>query len=125
MNPNKPKTQQRLLWAAILLLALAFGAAGSAKLAGATQMVAIFEQIGFGQNFRLFTGVIELLGVVLLLLPVSRFFGALWLGGSMLGAIATHLLLIGGSPLPAMLLGALAAWVAFAARPQALRRSVQ
>lgn len=113
--------RNRTLWGVRILLALAFGAAGAAKLAGVPQMVSNFEAMGFGQWFRYFTGAVELLGVVLILLPRTSFFGGLWLGGTMVGAVVTHLFLIGGSPIPAMVLGALCATVAWTQRPSGLR----
>ncbi len=113
--------KSRTLWGVRILLALAFTAAGTAKLAGVPMLVAEFEAIGFGQWFRYFTGAVELLGVVLVLVPRTAFFGGLWLGGTMVGAVATHLLLIGGSPVPAIVLGALSAVVAYSLRPAPFR----
>ena len=55
-------TQNRIVWGVRILLALAFGAAGAAKLAGVPQMVATFEAIGIGQWFQYVTGGIEVLG---------------------------------------------------------------
>jgi uncharacterized membrane protein YphA (DoxX/SURF4 family) len=100
-----------------VLLALAFGAAGIAKLAGVAQMVQVFDAIGFGQWLRYVTGAVELLGVVLLLVPATAFFGAALLTATMVCAVATHLALIGGSPVPALVLGALSAFVAWRQRP--------
>lgn len=114
----------RAVWGIRILLAMIFCAAGAAKLAGVPQMVASFEAIGFGQWFRYVTGVVELLGVVLLLVPRTGFFGGLWLGGAMVGAVATHLFLIGGSAVPAMVLGALCATVVYNLRPADPTRSV-
>ncbi len=42
--------KNRAIWGVRILLALAFGAAGSAKLAGVEQMVATFEAIGWGRD---------------------------------------------------------------------------
>lgn len=105
-------TQTRILWAVRLLLALAFGAAGSAKLMGAPMMVDIFTHIGVGQWFRHVTGAVEVTGVVLLLVPSTGLLGALLLGATMVCAVGTHLAVIGGSPIPAIVLGALCAFVA-------------
>lgn len=102
------KTQLRVLWGVRILLALAFGAAGIAKLLGAEPMVAVFDQIGFGQWFRYVTGAVELAGAVALLIPMTAFLAALMLAATMACAILTHLLLIGGSPVPAMVLFTLA-----------------
>ena len=51
-------TRRRIVWGVRVLLALAFGAAGAAKLAGAQQMVQVFDAIGFGQWFRYLTGLV-------------------------------------------------------------------
>ena len=114
LSPAAPSvTQRRIVWGIRVLLALAFGAAGIAKLAGAAQMVQVFDAIGFGQWFRYLTGAVEVVGVVLLLVPYTGFLGALLLSATMVGAVATHVALIGGSPLPALVLGLLSAFVAW------------
>ncbi|MCK9397668.1 MAG: DoxX family protein [Methylobacter sp.] len=110
-------TQRRIVWGVRILLALAFGAAGGAKLAGAPQMIQVFEAIGVGQWFRYLTGAIEVAGVLLLLAPSAGFFGGLLLSATMIGGVATHLVVIGGSPVPAMVLGLLSAFVAWRLKP--------
>uniref|UniRef100_C5CRG4 DoxX family protein n=1 Tax=Variovorax paradoxus (strain S110) TaxID=543728 RepID=C5CRG4_VARPS len=109
--------QRRIVWGVRILLALAFGAAGLAKLAGVPQMVQVFEAVGFGQWFRYVTGVVEVGGAVLLLVPATGFIGGLLLTATMAGAVATHLVLIGGSPAPAVVLLLLSAFVAWRLRP--------
>lgn len=109
--------QHRIVWGVRILLALAFAGAGVSKLMGVPQMVEVFEHIGIGQWFRYLTGLIEVTGVILLLIPSSGFFAGLLLGGIMVGAVATHLLVIGGSPVPALVLGALCAFVVYRLRP--------
>jgi putative oxidoreductase len=110
-------TQRRVLWGVRVLLALAFAAAGAAKLAGVPQMIQVFDAIGAGQWFRYLTGAVEIVGAVLILIPSAGFFGALLLAATMVGAVATHLVLIGGSPMPAVVLGVLSAFVAWRLRP--------
>lgn len=107
----------RILWALRLLLALAFGAAGAAKLAGVPQMIHIFELIGIGQWFRYVTGVVEVTGAILLLVPPTGFLGGLLLAVTMVFGIATHLLVIGGSAVPAIVLALLSGFVAYRLRP--------
>jgi hypothetical protein len=110
-------TQRRIVWGVRVLLALAFGAAGAAKLAGVPQMIQVFDAIGAGQWFRYLTGAVEIMGAVLILIPAAGFFGALLLAATMVGAVATHLVLIGGSAVPAAVLGLLSAFVAWRLRP--------
>lgn len=106
-------TQSRIVWGVRAILALAFLAAGGSKLAGAAAMVEVFDKIGAGQGFRLVVGAIEVFGAALLLMPRTGLAGALWLGGTMVGAVATHLFVIGGSPIPAVVLGLLCTFVAW------------
>ncbi|KQU82856.1 DoxX family protein [Variovorax sp. Root318D1] len=110
-------TQRRIVWGLRILLALAFGAAGIAKLSGAPQMVQVFEAIGFGQWFRYVTGVVEVGGAVLLLVPATGFLGGLLMAVTMVFGVATHLVLIGGNPAPAMVLALLSAFVTWRLRP--------
>jgi putative oxidoreductase len=73
-------------------------------------MVAFFEAIGVGQWFRYVAGLVEVVSAVALLLPSLAPFGALLLASTMVGAIATHLMIVGGSPARPgpLLLGSLA-----------------
>ncbi|MCA1583338.1 MAG: DoxX family protein [Acidobacteria bacterium] len=100
------------LWTLQVLLALAFIFAGSGKLLGNPQMVALFDAIGIGQWFRYLTGVLEILRAVLLLVPGRAFLGAALLACVMLGAVATHLLILGDSPLVPLVLLLLALTIA-------------
>lgn len=72
--------------------------AGIAKLAGADPMVATFDQIGIGQWFRYVTGGLEVACAILLLIPRVAVIGAALLAVTMVGAIVTHVFIIGGSP---------------------------
>jgi uncharacterized membrane protein YphA (DoxX/SURF4 family) len=94
-------------WTVQGILAAAFLAAGSAKLAGVPYMVDLFAQIGLGQWFRVVTGAVEVTGAVALLVPGLAPIGALWLGATMVGAVTTHLFVLHTSPVPAIVLGLL------------------
>ncbi|MBN8758404.1 MULTISPECIES: DoxX family protein [Variovorax] len=110
-------TQRRIVWGVRILLAVAFGAAGTSKLAGVPQMVQVFDAIGFGQWFRYLTGLVEIGGALLLLVPATGFLGGLLLAATMVCAVATHLVLIGGNPAPAVVLALLSGFVAWRLRP--------
>ncbi len=105
-------------WTLQGIIAAAFLAAGAAKLAGVPFMVDLFEQIGIGQWFRVLTGVVEVVGAVALLVPGLASLGALWLGGTMIGAVATHVLVLHTSPVPAIVLGVLNALVVYLRRDE-------
>ena len=116
--PARPYWTLAALWLVRGLLALAFVAAGGAKLYGVPMLVEEFQHIGLGQWFRYFTGGLEILGAILLLLPRKAALGALLLICIMTGAVITHLFVVGGSPVPAIILLALNALVAYAERGQ-------
>ncbi|KIU46719.1 MULTISPECIES: DoxX family protein [Bradyrhizobium] len=106
------------LWVVRGVLALAFAAAGAAKLYGVPMLVEEFEHLGLGQWFRYFTGSLELIGAILILLPPVVAFGGVLLSCIMVGATISHLFVIGGSPVPALVLLTLSAIVAYAKRSQ-------
>ena len=105
-------------WTLQGIIAAAFLAAGFAKLAGVPFMVELFEQLGLGQWFRVATGVVEVTGAVALLIPGLASIGALWLGGTMVGAVTTHLFVLHTSPAPAIVLGLLNAVVVYLRRDE-------
>ena len=113
-----PRWKSAGLWVVRGVLAFAFVAAGGAKLYGVPMLVDEFQHIGLGQWFRHVTGGLELLGAILLLLPQKAALGALLLICIMIGAMITHLFVIGGSPVPAIVLLALNAIVVYAKRDQ-------
>jgi uncharacterized membrane protein YphA (DoxX/SURF4 family) len=106
------------LWLTQVAVAGMFLLSGGLKLAGAPQLVALFDAIGIGQWFRYVTGSIEVVSGAALLVPSLAPFGALVLVPTMVGAIVTHLFIVGGSAVPAtvLLTGSLA--IAWARRDQ-------
>jgi uncharacterized membrane protein YphA (DoxX/SURF4 family) len=104
------------------LVALAFIAAGLAKLAGAAMMVATFERIGLGQWFRYVTGVIEIGAAILLFIPGRTAHGAALLVCTMIGAVIAHVTVIGPTAVPALVLGTLSAVILYLNRAQLTAR---
>ncbi len=101
------------------LLTLAFVGAGLAKLAGVDMMVATYDAIGVGQWFRYVTGIIEVGAAVLLWLPRRQVLAAAMLGGTMVGAVLAHLLILGAAEgVPAVILGLICAAVIYVHRDQ-------
>ena len=99
-----------IAWTLQVLTAALFLFAGVSKLAGAPMMVQTFATIGVGQWFRYLTGAIEVVSAVLLLVPSLAIAGASALAVTMVGAIVTHLFIIGGNPaVPVALLASTAA----------------
>jgi len=118
-NSPMTNTQKYGLLAIKILVALAFAAAGIAKLTGAAMMVGTFEAIGIGQWFRYLTGLIELGSAVLLFVPGVQAYGAALLVCTMIGAVIAHVTILGAATaLPAIVLGLLSAVVLYAHRRQ-------
>lgn len=111
-------TAERFALAARILIALAFAAAGLSKLAGVPAMVELFEHIALGQWFRFFTGTVEIVGAVLVVIPGTAAFGAVILFMTMVAALFTHAFIIGGNPVPAIVLLLLSGFVAWVRRWQ-------
>lgn len=113
-----PRWKPAALWTLKGLLAAVFLSAGGAKIYGVPMMVENFQQIGLGQWFRYLTGILEIVGAIMVLMPRVAAIGGVLLSCIMVGAIATHLLLMGGSAVPAIVLLVLSAIVVFAHRDQ-------
>lgn len=88
-----------LVWCGQVLIAVSLFFAGASKLAGAAEAVALFEAVGVGQWFRYVTGLLEVVGAVALIIPRLAPTGVAILSSVMIGAVLTHLFVIGGSPL--------------------------
>jgi putative oxidoreductase len=101
------------LWFLQIASAAMFVFAGFMKLSSAPLMVQEFAAIGLGQWFRYVTGSIEVVSAVLLLIPSVAAYGAAALAVTMTGAVATHLSILGGSPLMAIVLLAATATIAW------------
>jgi len=112
----------------VVLWVLQIGAAGMflmvgfLKLSGDPQLVGLFKAIGLGQWFRYLTGTLEVAGATLLLIPRTSGLGALMLAGVMVGAVVTHVFIVGGSPLMAIILLVVTSIVAWGRRQRAMNR---
>lgn len=106
------------LWILKFAVAMAFLAAGFAKISGAEMMVTVFDDVGVGQWFRYVTGAIEIVGALTLFVPGKAVIGASALAITMIGAVFAHLVLIGGSPVPALVLLAVSGGIAYFSKAQ-------
>lgn len=94
---HQSKAAHISLWVVQVLLAVMFVMAGMSKVAGAAEMVALFEDVGLGQWFRYLTGILEVAAAVMIVIPSIAASGALLLAAVMAGAVLSHLFVIGGS----------------------------
>jgi uncharacterized membrane protein YphA (DoxX/SURF4 family) len=84
-----------ILWIVQVLLAGLFAFAGITKLLVLfPEAVPIFERFGLGGWFMYAIGALELAGGIGLLIPRLSGLSALCLGGIMVGAIITHIVLV-------------------------------
>lgn len=113
------RAKKTALWSVSILLVAAFLMFGTLKLTGAQPLVAEFAKWGYPTWFRLFVGVVEIGGAVLLLFPRTVALGTIGLGILMFGCVFTHLK-AGEGPhaIPALVLLTLLAVVGYARRPR-------
>lgn len=104
-----------------VLLALAFLGASSVQLMGQPEMVRLFEAVGIGQWLRYITGILQLAGAVLIVVPKTRSVGAALLVAIMLGAIATHLFILRNAPTAPLVLLLLSSFVVWGRRRELAR----
>ena len=97
-----PVRRRKLLTAAIwmvrILLFAVFLFEGLDKFGSRRLWIRIFEQIGWGQWFRYFTGVVETAGAVAMVIPALTPAAVMLLGSAMTGALLTHVLVVGVGP---------------------------
>ena len=82
-------------WILRLAVCAVFVGVGATKFESHSMWVAIFDRIGFGDWFRYVTGALQIAGGVLFLIPPTTYAGAVLAGGTMVGAIAAHLFILG------------------------------
>ena len=86
------------IWIVRVLLFAVFLFEGLDKFGSRPLWIQIFEQIGWGHWFRYFTGVVETAGAVAMLIPALTPVAATLLASAMVGALLTHLLVVGVGP---------------------------
>jgi putative oxidoreductase len=107
-----------LAWTARVGVVAAFVFIGATKFDNNPrgQWVKIFEQIGWGQWFRYFTGAVQVTGALLMLTPWTLTIGAFLLACTMIGAMIVDIVVVravGFAFLPLVLLGVIVAtWFA-------------
>jgi uncharacterized membrane protein YphA (DoxX/SURF4 family) len=106
------------IWVLRVLLGFVFLGIGAAKLIGANQLVQFFAAIGWGQWFRFATGLLDVAGAVLLLVPRSTFYGALLLVCTIGCATLICLTILHQNPAIPLVLTLLAATEAWLTRPR-------
>jgi hypothetical protein len=65
------------------------------KFSGAAESMYIFNQLGAEPYGRIGLGIVELISIVLIWFPKTVFYGIILIVGMMLGAIASHVFILG------------------------------
>lgn len=82
-------------WTLRVLVALIFVYEGLDKFGTRRLWIRVFAEIGIGQWFRYATGIVEIVGAVLLLVPRATFIAAPLLLCTLVGAFLAHIFIIG------------------------------
>ena len=72
-------------------VALVFGVTGLDKFLQSPEWDQVFKAIGWGDWFRYFTGIVEMDGGLMFLLPATTTVGASLLAATMIGAMTFHI----------------------------------
>jgi len=85
------------VWMLRVALASIFVVVGFVKIPGSIHpmWVRVFERIGFGQWFRYFTALVEIVGGMLMIVPSATLVSGLLLASAMVGALLVHIFVIG------------------------------
>lgn len=114
--------KHKILSGLALLLGGYFVAIAVMGFIGAEPMVKTFEAIGIGQWFRYVTAACQLLGGAMLIVPRTRLFGAIFVVCVLIGAVIARIAFMHTTPLPAVILLAVAVvvlWYAVTQRGKA------
>lgn len=83
-------------WVLTLVVTVMLGKGAIEKLIGTKEMIGNFEFMKL-EKYRVLTGVGELLGVVLLLFPMTSLYGMVLITSFMSAAVVLHLSMMGGA----------------------------
>lgn len=94
---RRARRRDAAVWILRIALALIFVVVGFVKIPGSLHpmWVRLFERIGFGQWFRYFTALVEVVGGMLMLVPAATWLSVALLASAMVGALLVHLFIIG------------------------------
>lgn len=89
------KPKNLLLWACRIIAAIIMLQTLYFKFSAAPESVYIFNAVGMEPYGRIATAIAELIASILILIPATSIFGAVMALGIMIGAIASHLFILG------------------------------
>jgi len=97
--PEETPSRQDVIitWILRIAVAVVFFSVGSAKFDEHSMWAKIFDRIGFGNWFRYFTGVVQIGGAALVLVPRTFLFGIAILACTMIGAAIIWIVRLGNA----------------------------
>jgi len=116
MKTEASRAKTISIWVLRLLLAALFLFASVMKITSQPMMVAEFGQVGLGQWFRYFTGALELVGAVALLVPRVSVLGGLLLLLVDIGAFVAQVFALHGDWIHTIVIGLLLALLIYLQR---------
>ena len=93
-NERRDRIDVLTLWLPRVAVGAVFLSIGAGKFTADAGWVRLFDEIGIGQWFRYATGILQMLGAVLVLIPRVFLLGVVILGCTMAGAMATWVLVL-------------------------------
>ena len=94
VEPERSRVDVLTFWVPRIGVALLFINVGASKLSADGMWVRLFAQIGLGQWLRYLTGILQVGGAILLLIPRTTTVGAAMLACTMLGAVLVQLFVL-------------------------------
>lgn len=97
-------------WGPRIAVAAAFATIGVGKFEAHSSWIAIFDALGFGQWFRYATGILQVCGAVLVLIPRTFLAGIVLLSATMAGAMGAWIFRLGhpgNATIPGLILAGL------------------
>ncbi len=108
-------TLKNLGWLFTAILTIVLGMSGVSKVIGTEEMVKNFIFMNLSP-YMVILGLVEILGVILLILPKTSKYGAVLLSSYLSGAVALHLSLMGGANVVTPIILGLMVWSAHCSR---------
>ena len=114
--PPTSRAQTTVLWVLRITMALVFLTTGLFKLTGQPLSIATFDAVGLGQWFRYVTGVMEVAGAILVVVPRVSPFGAILMFCVSVGAFVAAVTVLHIDFIHTIVLTVIAAYLIYAQR---------
>ena len=117
---KKYLTLKNLGWVLTALVTFMLGMSSVSKIVGTEEMVKNFTSMNLLPYLALL-GFVELAGVVMLVIPKTAKYGAVLLSSYLSGAVAIHMVMMGGTGVIVPIILGLAVWSAYCLRSHSIK----